>query len=49
MIPKEYWDFWKVFSEEDANRFPPERPWDHAIDLTPDAPATIDCKVYPLT
>ena len=49
MVPKKYLDFWKVFSEEDANRFPLKRPWDHAIDLAPDAPATIDCKVYPLT
>ena len=48
MVPKEYLDYQKVFSEEDANWHPPKRPWDHAIDLTPDAPTTIDCKVYPL-
>lgn len=28
---------------------PPPRPWDHAIDFKLDAPASIDCKVYPLT
>ena len=27
---------------------PHERPWDHAITLKPDAPDTIDCKLYPL-
>jgi hypothetical protein len=25
------------------------KPWDHAIDLLPDAPKTLDCKLYPLT
>ncbi len=38
-----------VFSEEAAQRFPPKRPWNHAIDLKPDTPNIIDCKVYPLT
>jgi hypothetical protein len=37
-----------VFSEEAAHRFPTSREWDHAIDLKPDAPTTLDCKVYPL-
>ena len=32
-----------------AHRFPDSREWDHAIDLKPDAPATMDCKVYPLS
>ena len=47
-IPKEYQCHAKVFSEEEAQRFPPSRPWDHAIVLKPDAPDTINCKVYPL-
>src|SRR6267378_5352029 len=38
-----------VFSEEVAQCFPPKRPWDHAINLKPDTPNIIDCKVYPLT
>jgi hypothetical protein len=37
-----------VFSEEAAQCFPDTRPWDHAIDLKPDAPDMLDCKVYPL-
>ena len=47
-IPKEYQCHAKVFSEEEAQRFPPSQPWDHAIVLKPDAPDTINCKVYPL-
>ena len=27
---------------------PPTSIWDHAIDLLPDTPNTLDCKVYPL-
>ena len=30
-------------------RFPPSRPWDHAIDFKSRTPDTIDCKVYPMT
>src|ERR1700761_1442780 len=49
IIPKEYQDFASVFSEEEAERFPPSRPWDHAIDLKPNAPDQISCQVYPMT
>jgi len=48
MVPKQYHHHWKVFSEETSQRFPPKRTWDHTIDLLPDAPKTLDCKVYPL-
>jgi hypothetical protein len=37
-----------IFSNEEAQRFPPSRPWDHAINLKPNTPDTINCKVYPL-
>ena len=40
--------FGKVFSEEESQRFPESRHWDHMIELLPDAPQTLDCKVYPL-
>ena len=40
-------DFPTVFSEEAFNQLPPRRPWDHAIDLTPDFVAG-NCKIYPL-
>ena len=48
-IPEEYADFAKVFSEEESHRFPPPRPWDHAIEFTKDAPAAINCKIYPMS
>jgi hypothetical protein len=45
-VPPQYHKYGKVFSEEEAQRFPESKPWDHAIDLVPDAPATLDCKIY---
>ena len=32
-VPKEYAQFHKLFSEEESQRFPPTRPWDHAIEF----------------
>jgi len=49
IVPEEYHQFAKVFSEEASERFPERQPWDHAIDLKPDALASINCKVYPLS
>jgi hypothetical protein len=48
-IPKEYQEFVQLFNDEAADRFPPSREWDHAIDLKPGAPDALDCKVYPMT
>ncbi len=48
MVPSQYHQHWKVFSKEALHRFPPKWTWDHTIDLLPDAPKTLDCKVYPL-
>ena len=49
IVPKHYHKWKKVFSEEEASRFPKHQPWDIAIDFTPDAPKSLDCKIYPLT
>ena len=49
IVPPQYHQHAKVFSEEAAHRFPTSREWDHAIDLKLDAPTTLDCKVYPLS
>ena len=49
VIPPEYKRFASVFSNEESQRFPPSRPWDHAIELKPDAPSYLRCKVYPMT
>jgi hypothetical protein len=38
-----------VFSEEESCRFPPSRPWDHAIELKEGMPKALDCKIYPMT
>jgi hypothetical protein len=48
-IPKEYRCHTKVFSEEEAKRFPPDREENITIKLKPDAPDIINCKIYPLT
>ena len=48
MVPKEYHRHAKVFSEEESHRLPKHQPWDHTIDLKPDAPETLRSKVYPL-
>ena len=45
---REYQKHWKVFSEKLAQRFPPKRQEDMAIELLPGAPTSINCKIYPL-
>ena len=47
-IPEEFKQYTKVFSEEEALKFPPSRPWDHRIKLKDSAPDSINGKVYPL-
>src|SRR6266702_2490479 len=49
IVPKHYHKWKKVFSEEEAKRYPQHQPWDIAIDLVKDAPKVLDCKIYPLT
>jgi reverse transcriptase-like protein len=49
LVPKQYHKFGSIFSEVDSERFPGPRKWDHAIDLKPEAPTSIDCCVYPLS
>ena len=48
-IPEEYQQHSKVFSEEELHRFPPPRPWDHAINLKEGTPEAINCKIIPTT
>ncbi len=48
MVPEEYWQHTRTFNEKESHWFPPERTWDHAIDLLLDAPKAIDCKIYPM-
>ncbi|KAF8824205.1 hypothetical protein HHX47_DHR8000208 [Lentinula edodes] len=49
MVPEQYRDFKKVFSESASERLPAHQPWDHAIDLIPGAPATMRTKIYPMS
>ena len=48
-IPEEYQQHSKVFSEEESHRFPPSRPWDHAIELKEGVLEAINCKIIPTT
>ncbi len=48
MVPEEYHQHARTFNKKESHRFPPERPWDHAIELLPDAPKSFDCKIYPM-
>ena len=48
-LPDQYNRHTKVFSEHESQRLPGPRLWDHAIELKPDAPATLPGKVYALT
>ena len=48
MAPGYYRDFAKVFSEEESQRLPEHQPWDHTIDLEPDAVKHWKIKSYPM-
>ena len=47
-LPKEYKRHKKVFSEEQSQRLPGHTIWDHAVELLPDAPATLPARLIPL-
>jgi Reverse transcriptase (RNA-dependent DNA polymerase) len=47
-IPEEYQRHVQVFSEKEAECFPPSWEWDHCISLKPDTPETIDIKMFSL-
>ena len=48
-VPESYHMFKHVFSEQDSQRLPEHQPWDHKIDLKPEAPDTLRSKVYPMS
>src|SRR6266699_5663614 len=47
-IPSEYHRHKKVFDEESSQRLPRHTLWDHAIELLPNAPATLLGRLLPL-
>ncbi len=48
MVPEHYHSFRDLFFKENFDELPKRKPWDHAIELTPNAKSTLNCKVYPL-
>ncbi len=40
--------FADLFEKENFDELPEPKTWDHAIELTPNVNANLDCKVYPL-
>ena len=48
LVPKPYQEFKDVFSKESFNQLPPQKRWDHAIELTPGA-QPFSTKVYPMS
>ncbi len=48
MVPAHYHSFHNFFSKENFNELPEQKPWDHAIELVPNAKSMLNCKVYPL-
>ncbi|ESK81920.1 pro-pol protein [Moniliophthora roreri MCA 2997] len=49
IVPAEFHKYRKVFSEEESHHLPEHKPYNHTIDLKPDAPETIQSKVYPMS
>lgn len=48
LVPLRYHNYLKVFSKQEANRFPPSQPWDHEIEMKEDFEPR-DCRIYPLS
>ena len=47
-VPPEFADYADIFEKKKSERFPPSRPWDHAINLKPDF-VPKDHGVYPVS
>lgn len=48
MVPEHYCSYRDLFSKDNFDELLDRKPWDHAIELMPNAKSTLDCKVYPL-
>ena len=48
-LPEEFKQHAALFSNKEASRFPPSHEWDNKIELTEHAPASFNCKVYPMS
>lgn len=47
IVPEHYRDYKDVFDKKDFDKLPECKPWDHAIELIPDA-LPVTCKAYPM-
>jgi Reverse transcriptase (RNA-dependent DNA polymerase) len=48
IVPKKYHEFKDVLTKKEFDQLPPNHPWDHAIELWPDAVTSVKGKVYPM-
>ena len=48
-LPAEFQRHAALFSDEEAKKFLPSRPYDHKIELTDATPAQFNCKMYPMS
>jgi hypothetical protein len=48
IVPKHYWRYKRVFSDEAAKRLPKHQPWDHAINFIPGVKPKWKAKLYPM-
>jgi len=48
VVPKVYHEYKDVFNKENFDELPPQRPWDHTVELLP-GDHVIDCKTYNFT
>jgi hypothetical protein len=46
-LPKQFKDHVALFSDKEANKFPPSQEWDHKIKLTEHTSASFNYKTYP--
>lgn len=49
MVPEHYRQHAKVFSEQESERLPAHKAWDHPIELSPGAPTSLRTKIYPMS
>jgi hypothetical protein len=48
IVPREYHEFEDILTKKEFNQLLPNCPWDHTIELWPDAVASVKGKVYPM-
>jgi hypothetical protein len=49
LVPSAYHDYRDIFDKAGFDKLPDHQPWDHAIDLEPDAPKSLPGRIYSLT